>query len=267
VTDGGPPRPRRPIDPGLPGERPPGERGGTGPFSPGDRSELDPRAVLRQVARTRRAIEKAQLELTRMASGPGPDGTEPRVVVDDRASGRWPWLLIRTLPGDVGARPLPPTMITPIEVGRRNSPDILLVPAGPPDEPPVVDRQAFPALKARALEDISWTERYDVWVHVWNLGRTPAFGVRVRVRLANAPAWPGIPSPFLGGRQLDLGDQLSPTAHLVVKVASYRPGDYWRNENVLIATAECASDPATGDLAAGQDRHSAWRVVTILGQP
>ena len=59
----------------------------------------------RRAAKTRAVFEVAQVELTGMRYGPGPDGT-PTVVEMTRADGLWPFLVIRTYPGDDGARPI-----------------------------------------------------------------------------------------------------------------------------------------------------------------
>ena len=51
-------------------------------------------------------LGQAQVELTRMRHGPGRDNTPPEVVETTRADGLWPFLLLRTIAGDYGARPM-----------------------------------------------------------------------------------------------------------------------------------------------------------------
>src|SRR3954466_5716917 len=73
------------------------------PFGPGDNTPTpEPGDVEARRAKTRAVLEKAQLELTRMRHGPGPDNTPPRVVETTRADGLWPFLLLRYAPGDAG---------------------------------------------------------------------------------------------------------------------------------------------------------------------
>jgi hypothetical protein len=100
---------------------------------------------------------------------------------------------------------------------------------------------------------------YDAWVHVWNLGRSPVGGVRVRVDL-------GPTNRFLGGRQLDLADRLREGSHRVVKDATFavgQPGDSAIGK--ITAVAECPSDVAGDDRGPGMDRHRAHRQVCTSG--
>src|SRR5205823_14898490 len=105
---------------------------------------------------------------------PGPDNQDPPVREVTRADGQWPFLLIRTYPGDAGQRP------APAEVQPLQSPDVIVTAAGPADEPRIVDRSGIAALKAREVAKPRRGQALDVWVHVWNLGRSQATGVRVR---------------------------------------------------------------------------------------
>jgi hypothetical protein len=230
---------------------------------------LDPARIQQlqqRVAKTRAALRKAQTALTRLRYGPGPDNTDPPIREITRADGQWPFLLIRSYMGDVGQRPIP-------NPGRRHwtlSPDIIITPAGPANEPRIVDRSGIDALGARDLWRVGLQlgVAYDVWVHVWNLGQTQASGVRVRVRTYRARSTPAeveVPEVFLGGTALDLGDRLSEEAHRVVKATTFTATEaVWNIAApglVLAATADCISDPASGDLSQGGDRHSAHRGI------
>lgn len=256
------PNPRDPLDPVRPGPRPP--RPGRPPipwtpFGPGDDHAPDPQGVVDRAAAIRAILGKVEVELTGKRHGPGPDGTPPVVVETTRADGLWPWLLIRQQTGDVGERPLNPQAINPILWGERNSPDILLTVAGPATEPAVIGRDEMPALTARAVYELHPGLSYDAWVHVWNLGRSPASGVRVRVYL-------GPTNRFLGGRQLDLGDRLRVDSHRVVKAATFTAGLPGDNAiGMLTAVAECLSDVAGGDRSPGMDRHCAHRQIYTSG--
>jgi hypothetical protein len=222
-------------------------------------AQPDPAQIEADAARIRARLGKAGVELTGRRHGPGPDGTPPVVVETTRADGLWPWLLIRQQTGDIGARPLEQTAINPILLGERNSPDIVLTLAGPATEPTVIERDGMPALVARAVFELFPGYAYDAWVHVWNLGRSPASGVRVRVFL-------GPTDRFLGGRQLDLGDRLSATSHRAVKAATFTAGLPGDNAiGMVTALAECLSDVAGGDRSPGMDRHCAHRQVYTSG--
>lgn len=229
------------------------------PFGPGDNHAPDPQGIDREAAQIRRGLEKTQRQLSGMRHGPGPDGTPPVVVETTRADGLWPWLLIRQQAGDIGARPLDPTAINAILHYQAFSPDIVITAAGPAAEPAEIGRDGIQALLARARSEIHPGFSYDAWVHVWNLGRSPASGIRVRVFL-------GPTNRFLGGRQLDLGDRLAVDSHRVVKAATFTAGLPGDNAiGMVTAVAECLSDPAGGDRNPGVDRHCAHRQIYTSG--
>lgn len=214
-------------------------------------AQPDMRRLLRRAARTRKQLEQAQIEITRMKSGPGPDGTDPVVAEVPRADGLWPYLLIRHYLGDAGVRPLDANMRELIGHGEYWSQT-----SCPPAESGVIDRDGFPALQARVEFGVTWGIAYDIWAHVWNLGQAPATGVRVRAFLTEVDR-------FIGGRQLDLGDRLSATCHRVVKVATYTPGTSGESTwTPLVVVAECLSDVASGDRSPGMDRHCAQSWLT-----
>jgi hypothetical protein len=181
-----------------------------------------------------------------------------------RADGLWPFLLIRSTLGDDGARP----MLVP-----DHSPDILFteVPTPQPGAPDdrVRGRNEHPGDTEYPLTD----RPYDVWVHVWNLGRTAAYGVRVRA-WAHGQHDP-VPGLFLGGWQLDLGDRASKDSHVLVKIGRWTPNNWGytvRGPQIpgsvgfswIYATAECITDVANGSFVPGQDRHTASRFVTHM---
>ena len=226
-----------------------------------DASDVEARA-----AKTRAVLEAAQVELTRMRHGPGPDNQPPTIVETTRADGLWPFLLIRSYTGDDGARPIQRPDPASAHVDLGFSPDILVTHAGPAGEPTAVGRAGIAALQARAVGMLTPSQPHDIWVHVWNLGQMPATAIRVRVRLQPTDFWPSDwPDPqerYLGGSYLDLGDRVSETSHLVVKAATFTPDDVDSFYMVmLVATAECISDVASGVLALGADRHTAHRLM------
>lgn len=270
MSDADTPRPSRPRR-GASGRQPsraPGQPGpgpiGPGPVRPpipwtpfgrGDTAQPDVQQILQDAEAARQRLLKEQLRLTRMRYGPGPDGTPPEVMPVTRADGQWPFLLIRSTPGDTGERPLEPGTIAAIGFGEHDSPDILFTDAGPATEPKIVDRASWPPLAARALSNLWANTSYDVWVHVWNLGQTQATGVRVR-------AYQETPATYLGGTYVDLGDRRSELAHLVVKAATFTMGTT-ETFPMFYAIAECMTDPAIGDVTPGMDRHVGHRRVQV----
>jgi len=163
------------------------------------------------------------------------------------------------VPGDIGARPLAQSAPT------NSSPDIIVTNADPQFEPTVLGRDEFLAIKNRIVPSVLTDTPYDVWVHVWNLGRAPAYGVRVRAWVS----WQADPASglFLGGRRLDLGDRTSESSHRVVKIGQWFPDGSGRD--LVRATAEGISDVASGSSVSGgiQDRHTAFRHVPLEEMP
>lgn len=257
--------PRPPGDPG--GDRPPRPIPWT-PFGPGDHAAPDPDLLLKRVAKVRLGLEGVQRELATMRDGRPPDNDHPLAEVT-RADGLWPYLLIRWKPGDVGKRPL--TIADLTEEAKwtgTNSPDVIVIDAGAIDLPRIVGRAGIQAL-GTGRPSLIVGSTYDVWAHVWNLGRSHATGVRVRARLGPSPFnWPPgapiQPERFLGGTTLDLGDRLSDTSHLAVKVATFTTDDLGDDySSLLTVTAECLSDVANEDKSPNGDRHSGHYVLVV----
>lgn len=208
-------------------------------FGPDDNATLDNKQeIVDKAHKVKDALLEQYKELEKMRYG----DVREHVPVS-RADGLWPFLLIRSFPGDIGARPMQiPTHL--------DSPDIILTVDNPNYAPTVVGRDEIGGfIQNNKIIPRFAGPRPDaiVWVHVWNLGRAPAHGVRVR-------AW--CFSSFIGGRQIDLGDRTSPTSHLIVKVGSLDPG-LILPPVIIHATAECMSDVAGSVRDPSQDRHSA----------
>ena len=207
-------------------------------------------------------IEKSRLHIEKLRRGPRPPPGSDDAVAPvaqfpvNRADALLPFLLIRTFTGDIGARPLDGS------VWLQSSPDVMVatpLAAGSPPEPQVRGRAEAtdPAFKSRIVRNLAIDTTYDVWIHVWNLGRAPAFGVRVR-----AWAWgTGSNNPFtgfVGGRRVDLGARDSDTSHLLVRIGP------WTTPNGSLAgittNAECITDVTTSAVPRDyQDRHNAAR--------
>jgi hypothetical protein len=254
----------------MAGPERPDQPDGPPPFGEDDDSVLDARLVHRELEITRKALQAVQARLTQMRYKPGPDQQVPEVREITRIDGQWPFLLIRTYPGDVGKRPVQSGDEPPGYAFSWNSPDIIVTEPGPRGEARIIDRDGIAALKERETDraprlNSGWT--YDVWVHVWNLGQSQVSGVRVRVRVRQSPFIPPEPvvqpEVFLGGTTLDLGDRLSDRAHRVVKAVSFTVPAIGLTSYgaLLVATVDTLSDPSSGDLSQGADRHTAHHWV------
>jgi len=221
------------------------------PFGPGDNTPLDAASVVAHAEALKANLTRTRDRLIRQQrKGAPPDDREPpRPFTGRRSNLLLPYLLIRTMAGDTGARPLPADFQI---IDRHQSPDIILTTQSTTD-PPVVGRGEFDrALRGRIVGLLDQGRRYDVWVHVWNLGHAPAYGVRVRA-WHSGPAGPR--ATYIGGRQLDLGERNSSASHLVVKLGSWQPED----GGTIVATAECIADTCNGTHDWSQDRHTAQR--------
>jgi hypothetical protein len=169
----------------------------------------------------------------------------------------FPHLLIRTHAGDRGQRPVWPS--TPSWL----SPDIHLFPTASVPPGSAVDL-------SQAVLSPQVGETYTVGVHIWNLGRFPAHGVRVKVWWVEPGFFSGIPDPrynphYIGGTWAELGDRESGHAHGIVLIP-----DTWTIQNTgmlhqcLLATVECPTDHWTGVLDANHDRHVGQRNLTLV---
>ncbi|GEM_PF-6220998 len=176
----------------------------------------------------------------------------------DRDRMWFPHLLIRAAAGDRGQRPVWPS--TPSWL----SPDIWLFRSA--DVPP-----GGPIDLSRAVVSPTVGETYTVGVHIWNLGRFPAHGVRVSVWWVEPGFFSGTPDPRytpnpIGGAWAELGDRESGRAHGIVLIPTT-----WTIQNTgllhqcLLATVECATDPWGGVLDANHDRHVGQRNLSLLG--
>jgi hypothetical protein len=179
----------------------------------------------------------------------------------------WPYLLIRAVPGDRGARPLyPPTPCW-------ESPDILLMPGDTAGE---FDR-------TRLVAQPEAGQQYRVFVHVWNLGLFDALGVQLRVFWVNpgffsadAAVAKANPPTEIGGAWTRLGDRTQQSCHGLVEIApQWNVSANHEGHECLIAVADSPLDPHTGRVSdpqelrggerldANTDRHVAQRNLTI----
>jgi len=142
----------------------------------------------------------------------------------------FPYLFIRAVPGDRGARPLwPPTVCW-------ESCDIHLQPA---------HAGGFDFGKT-VLQPVAG-QSYRVFVHLWNLGRSAAYGGRLRVWWVE-PGWfngttdPHYQPHYIGGAYFDLADRDSRDSHRLVEATT--PWTVVMNNDAhecLMAVVECAT--------------------------
>ena len=164
----------------------------------------------------------------------------------------FPYLMIRAVPGDRGARALwEPTVCW-------ESCDIHLMPAG----------QEFD-FGSTILKPVVGST-YTIFVHVWNLGRMAAYGARLRVWWIEPGFFNGTPDPryqphFIGGSYFDLGDRDSGQSHRLIEVGT--PWTVTGNapaHECLLAAVECATDPWDGVLDSNGHRHVAQRNLDLV---
>lgn len=165
----------------------------------------------------------------------------------------WPHLVIRAMPGDTGDRPLWPP------VPCWTSPDIWIFP-----EDSHVDL-------SHGVVSPTAGKRYRLGVHVWNLGRFPAYGILVRAWWVLPGFSPNATDPkyrphYIGGTFTNLGDRDSTQSHQIVLLPDvWVPSDIADGHQCLFACAESFADPRANDVfAANDDRHVAQRNISVI---
>ena len=165
-----------------------------------------------------------------------------------------PYLVVRANPGDRGQRPLPPGTVF------WESPDIFVMPNQPAAGAPAVPANLGGMAQAGAPNTI--------FAHVWNLGRGPAFDVRVEFYWFNPTL--GIEEAdanLIGFTYITLGQRNSPKSHAVVRC----PVDWVPtfvndgHECLVVRAYSVISDPLTHDAwSASLNRHVAQRNIAVL---
>jgi hypothetical protein len=171
-----------------------------------------------------------------------------------RQDGIWPYLLIRAYTGDFGVRQPPPAVFW-------QSPDIIVIQG---------DVQTLEG-NAPTLHPIP-NKPHTIFVRVWNLGRLPAIGIRLRVYWANPsfsfddPTGPGSPH-FIGGTYVNLSSRYQPGSHLVSRVpVLWVPVVENNGHECLLAKVDCFADRTGPGFDANTDRHVGQRNV-LLADP
>lgn len=115
----------------------------------------------------------------------------------------YPYLLVRSFPGDGGARPIPP--------GQTHSCDIWVAQGEPANAPAIPPVQWDP--------DTDQPRPHTMYAHVWNIGHAPVVGAKVEFFVENITE--GAARKFIDAVRVDLASRLAPSAcHKLVKCPS-----------------------------------------------
>ena len=167
-----------------------------------------------------------------------------------RAQSFYPYLLIRSLVGDRGDRP--------INVPFWESPDIWTY-TGAPSVAPAIPSNHGGVVKAGVPST--------VYAHVWNLGRAPIAGVKVEFYWFNPSlGFSTANANLIGMARVDLGPRSSPMCHQLVKCpAAWVPSVVNNGHECLVARASAIGDyidPAH-QWDSWADRHVAQRNIHV----
>jgi hypothetical protein len=180
-----------------------------------------------------------------------------RLIRSDKPRARiktfFPYLFVRSAPGDMGARPLQAPMVS------WESCDIHLMP---------VASRGFDFSKT-VLQPVVG-QMYKVFVHTWNLGRFAAYGARLRVWWVEPGFFNGTISDqyqphYIGGAFFSLGDRDSTASHRLIEVPQpWRVPATNLAHECLIAAVDCATDPWDGVMQSSTHRHVAQRNLSLI---
>lgn len=228
------PKPNRPAYPIPPG------------WQDGDQPKVPPFAAGISGEEKFKAFDKAVFEILRSSGNPkGPK-------MGKRKDEYLPYLAIRAKVGDHGNRPLHGVFW--------ESPDIFITPdlaaEDAPDQPPNLGGIA----KAGAPNTL--------WAHVWNLGRSPAYNVRVEFYWCNPNLGiNGHSANLIGFKHVDLGDRNSTKAHTIVKCPETWVPTFVNDGHECLVVR--VFDPLLDSLPSTQwdvrkDRHIGQRNIAVI---
>jgi hypothetical protein len=231
---------KEPCEPecGKPGE---GTGPGTGPGRPGDTGGKIPDPPS-GVAHNPWDIIQVILQTC--------EGTTP----PPRKDSYLPYLVVRANPQDRGQRPLPNGTVF------WESPDIFVVPNQPAAGAPAVPASLGGMAQAGAPNSL--------YAHVWNLGRGPAFDVRVEFYWFNPSL--GIEEAdanLIGFTYVTLGNRNSPTSHTLVRCPVDWIPTFVNNghECLVVRAFSPISDPLGANAwNSAQNRHVGQRNIAVL---
>jgi len=165
-----------------------------------------------------------------------------------------PYLVVRANPGDRGQRPLPSGTVF------WESPDIFVMPNTPVSGAPSVPASLGGMAQAGAPNTL--------FAHVWNLGRGPAFDVRVEFYWFNPTL--GIEEAdanLIGFTYVTLGQRNSAKSHAVVRCPVDWVPTYLNNghECLVVRAFSPISDPiGANGFSASLNRHVGQRNIAVL---
>ena len=173
---------------------------------------------------------------------------------DDKIGGRaerfYPYLLVRSIVGDRGDRP--------INIPFWESPDIWTAPGDP---------ATSPATPATHGGELTAGAPHTVYAHVWNLGRAPIAGVKVEFYWFNpALSVDDAHAHLIGMTRVDLGPRSSQTCHRLVKCPKpWTPHLIENGHECLVVRATAIGDGlgATHPWDAWANRHVGQRNVHV----
>ena len=190
-------------------------------------------------------VKKLKSDLAKVKKEIGKRGKQTR------QDSTYPYLLIRTMAGDTGIRPVQTNAWWA-------SPDIMLMPDGPGP----FDRNKLVAGPTSGAS-------YRVFVHCWNLGRADIYGAKLRVYWVDPGFFgdkmpdPNYPLHYIGGAYVDLARREHAGCHSIAEISStWTPTG--SGHECLIVVLDSPLDRAGASWDCRQDRHVAQRNVTVL---
>ncbi|MEJ7685453.1 MAG: hypothetical protein WKG06_47950 [Segetibacter sp.] len=228
------PPPNRPKYPPPPG------------WQEGDKPKVPPIAPGLSGKDKFKAFDKAVFEIIRSSGNPkGPK-------LGKRKDEFLPFLVIRANVGDHGTRPFNGVFW--------ESPDIFVAPDLAAEDAPAQPPTWGGIAKAGAPNTL--------WAHVWNLGRSPAYNVRVEFYWCNPSLGINATSAnLIGFTHVDLGDRYSTKAHTIVKCPqTWIPAFVNNGHECLVVRV---FEPLLDSLSLNQwdvrkDRHIGQRNIAVV---
>ncbi len=215
-------------------------------WAPGDKPKESPIKPEQTGKEKFKAFDKEVFEIIRRSSNPKGPG------LGKRKNEYLPFLVIRANQGDHGTRPFNGIFW--------ESPDIFVAPdmeaENAPDQPPTLGGLA----KAGVANTL--------WAHIWNLGRSPAYNVRIEFYWCNPSLGINASSAnLIGFTYTDLGDRYSNKAHKIVKCPqTWIPAFVNNGHECLVVRV---FEPLLDSLPANQwevskDRHIGQRNIAVV---
>lgn len=224
-------RPKYPVAPG---------------WSQGDKPKESPIKPEQSGAEKFKAFDKAVFEIIRNSGSP----KGPRL--GKRKDEFLPFLVIRANQGDHGTRPFNGVFW--------ESPDIFIAPDMAAETAPNIPPTLAGTAKAGAPNTL--------WAHVWNLGRSPVYNVRVEFYWCNPSLGINASSAnLIGVVYTDLGDRYSGKAHKIVKCPQTWIPTFVNNGHECLVVR--VFEPLLDSLPANQwdvtkDRHIGQRNISVI---